>query len=57
MPLNTLIMVTKSYILSNFRKGLELKIEEFLMLQKTIYSEQKLDANLKLENVKSESKC
>ena len=49
-----LIMVTKSYIFSNFRKGLELKMEDLLMLQKRIYSEQKLVASLKMENVRFE---
>ena len=56
LALNTLIMVTKSYIFSNSRKGLELKMEDLLMLQKRIYSEQKLVANLKMENVRFE-KC
>ena len=56
MALNTLIMVTKSYIFSNSRIGLELKMEDLLMLQKRIYSEQKLVANLKMKNVRFE-KC
>ena len=56
VALNTLIMVTKSYIFSNSRKGLELKMKDLLMLQKRIYSEQKLVANLKMENVRFE-KC
>ena len=56
VALNTLIMVTKSYIFSNSRKGLELKMEDLLMLEKRIYSEQKLVANLKMENIRFE-KC
>ena len=54
VALNTLIMVTKSSIFSNSSKGLEVKMKDFLMLQKRIYSEQKLVADLKMENVRFE---
>ena len=56
VPINTLIMVTKSYIFSHSRIGLELKVDYLLTLLKKIYSEQKLVANLKMEIAKFQ-KC
>ena len=52
--LNTLIIVTKSYIFSSSRKCQQINIDSLLKVLKKIYDEQKLVKALEMENAKFE---
>ena len=54
VALNTLIIVSKNYIFSNSRKGLELNIRELLSKLKNTYNEQQTIQSLEMQGAKFE---